>query len=501
MPTTLDMPTASLQEAPGSSELRQLRRARGADRVAQLVALTMLLAGPAMLCLHMAFVADCDVWWHMRTGEWILQHRAVPHTEPFSVLAGTPWAAYSWAFEVIVYKLFHWFGLPGILAYSTGMVLLITVALYRMVSRVQSDFTVAALLTFIPMFSMGHLLTPRPWMFTILLFVFELDILMSSRRTGRKAALLWLPVIFAIWANTHIQLVDGLFVLGLAFAESLLSRWWKGAQRGVGPVWLGVALAGSIAGTLLNPYGWRLYSVAHDLATQSGALNKVTELQAIPFRSLPDFAVLLLALAAVAALGWSRKLFSFEGALLAFAIVLSFRSQRDVWVTAVVAAIILAGSILTSERRSAKVAPSAVAIAALLASLVVSAGFRMWRISDQVLQPGIDKAFPVEAVRQVAAMGITGPVYSNFNWGGYLIWNLRSPVVIDGRQNVYGDQRIDRSVATWSGEPDWSTDKELAAAAVVIGPVKSPLVQLLRTDQHFRKVYEDQVAAVFVPQR
>ena len=495
------MPTASLREAPQESELRQLRHARRADRVAQLVALTVVLAGPAILCLHMAFVADGDLWWHMRTGEWILEHRTVPHVEPFSVLAGTPWAAYSWAFEVIVYKLFHWSGLTGILAYSTGMVFLITIALYRMVSRVQSDFTVAALLTFVPMFSMGHLSTPRPWMFTILLFVLELDILMSSRRTGRKAYLLWLPVIFAVWANTHIQFVDGLFVLGLAFAESLLSRWWKGAQRGVGPLWLGLALAGSIAATLFNPYGWRLYAVAHDLATQSGALDKVTELQAIPFRSLPDFAVLLLALGAVAALAYRSKLFSFEGALVAFAIVLSFRSQRDVWITAIVAAFILASSIASLESRSAKPTPSAFTVATILAALVVSAGFRMWRIDDHILQTAIDKTFPVQAVQKVAAMGLTGPVYSNFNWGGYLIWNLRNPVVIDGRQNVYGDQRIDRSVATWSGEPDWSSDKNLTSSAVVIGPVKSPLVQLLRTDRHFQKVYEDQIAAVFLPQR
>jgi hypothetical protein len=499
VPTTVEISTALLQEAPTKPELRELRRERRADRVAQLVALTILLAGPAMLCLHMAFMSDCDIWWHLRTGEWILQHRAVPRTEPFSILAGTPWVAYSWAFEVIVYKLFHWFGLTGILAYSTGMILLITVALYRMVRHLQSDFTVAALLTFLPMYSMGHLSSPRPWLFTILFFLLEVDILISARRSGRKTGLLWLPLIFAVWANTHIQFVDGLFVLGLAFAESVLSRWWKGAQRGAGALPMGLALGGSIAGTLLNPYGWRLYAVAHDLATQSGALDKITELQAIPFRTIPDFTVLLLALGAVAALGWRRKLLSFEGALLAFAVVLSFRSQRDVWATAVVAAVVLASSIASTNRRSAKPTRAAFAVASLLAALIVSAGFRMWGISDQKLQSLLDNAFPVQAVHQLAAAGVTGPVYSDFNWGGYLIWNLRNPVMLDGRQNVYGDERMDRCVATWSGGPNWSSDPNLTSASAVIGPAQSPLVQLLRTDQRFRKIYEDKVASVFVP--
>lgn len=468
---------------------------------AQTALLTLLFASPAILCLHSAFVADNDVWWHLRTGQWILQHHAVPHKEPYSVLAGMPWAAYSWLFEVIIYGLFHWLGLTGLLVYSSGMVLLVVICLYRMISRVQPDFILASLLTFAAMFSMGHLFTPRPWMFTILLFVLELDILMSARRTGQKTGLLWLPAIFILWANTHIQFVDGLFILGLAFAESVLARWWKGAQRGPGAVWLGLALAGSIAGTLLNPYGWRLYAVAHDLATQSGALNLITELQAIPFRSPPDYVVLLLAMGAVAALARHNKLLSFDGALLAFAILLSFRSQRDVWVTAAVAAIILASSIETSEGRTTKPGRMTFAAASVGALLIVCAGFRMWHLNNKALESGIDQVFPAEAAQQVAARQIQGPVYSTFNWGGYLIWSIRQPVMIDGRQNVYGDQRMDRSVATWSGEPGWSTDPALNSAGVVIGPVKAPLVQLLRTNPHFRDVYEDKVAVVFVPQR
>ena len=144
---------------------------------------------------------------------------------------------------------------------------------------------------------------------------------------------------------------------------------------------------------------------------------------------------------------------------------------------------------------------AAYAAACVLAICFLSVGFRLLHVSNKSLQPQIENTFPVEAVQKVDAMRLTGPVYSDFNWGGYLIWNLRAPVVMDGRQNVYGDQRMDRSLATWAGEPGWSSDPELASAAAVIGPVKAPLVQLLRTDHRFQKVYEDKLAAVFVPRR
>jgi hypothetical protein len=41
----------------------------------------------------------------------------------------------------------------------------------------------------------------------------------------------------------------------------------------------------------------------------------------------------------------------------------------------------------------------------------------------------------------------------------------------------------------------------LASAGVVLGPVKSPLIQVLRMDPKFRLVFEDKVAAVFVAQK
>ena len=75
------------------------------------------------------------------------------------------------------------------------------------------------------------------------------------------------------------------------------------------------------------------------------------------------------------------------------------------------------------------------------------------------------------------------------------------PVSLDGRAALAGDERLDRFLATWSADPSWRTDKELMAAGLVIGPVKTPLVQVLRLDPRFQLAYEDEVAAVFLPGR
>ena len=99
----------------GPAGLQPLRRIQWA----QAVVLAALFSFPGILCLRAAHMVDPDIWWHLRTGEWILQHHAVPHTDPFSSIgAGKPWSAYSWLFELLVYQLFLRLGLVGLVRFS-----------------------------------------------------------------------------------------------------------------------------------------------------------------------------------------------------------------------------------------------------------------------------------------------------------------------------------------------------------------------------------------------
>jgi hypothetical protein len=468
------------------------------QRWAQTVILAALFSAPALVCVHLATVADPDVWWHLRTGQWVMQHGSVPRTEPFSIFgAGKPWVAYSWLFEVLIFRLFQWLGMTGLVAYTVGMLVAITVALHRMNRRLQADFTVAVLLTFACSFCLISLWTPRPWMFTILFFVVELDILMQARKSGRTDELFWLPLLFALWANLHIQFVVGLLVMAISLGESLLAYLLSGMEKRINPIRLGAISLACILATLINPYGWRIYAVARDLASQHGVMDKVSELKAIPFRGLQDYGVLFLALAAAGVVARARRLQFFEIALLGFAVLVSFRSLRDIWVVVVVASAIIASGVQGDARNQFQVKAWAAPIIAAATVLVTVLGFRLLGVNNQFLAGELAKSLPVHAVEFVKKSGLSGPIYDDYSWGGYFIWDPGWPVIIDSRQNVYGDARIARSVATWGGVPDWDSDPELLKSALVIGPVNAPLTQLLRLSPHFKLVYEDKVAVVF----
>src|SRR2546423_13901958 len=65
-----------------------------------------------LLILAGKMLADADIYWHVRVGEWIAAHRAFPHTDFFSAtFAGEPWIAKEWLAQVgfaAAYRLAAW---------------------------------------------------------------------------------------------------------------------------------------------------------------------------------------------------------------------------------------------------------------------------------------------------------------------------------------------------------------------------------------------------------
>ena len=54
------------------------------ERLYRLVVAPLTFAIPVLVALAAPSVADPDIWWHLRTGEWILEHRNLPDSDPFS---------------------------------------------------------------------------------------------------------------------------------------------------------------------------------------------------------------------------------------------------------------------------------------------------------------------------------------------------------------------------------------------------------------------------------
>lgn len=465
--------------------------------------LVLLLFIPLFLSLKPDVIADPDVWWHLRTGQWIVQHHAIPITDPFSAYgAGKPWVPYSWIFELAVYACYRGFGLAGIVYFQLALTFAIALAIFALVRRVDATpwksfaLTSSAMLAMIPMFA------PRPWLFSMLFLTLELHILLRARETGQGRQLWLLPLIFALWANIHVQFVYGLLVLGIAVIEAVLLHFLRPTMADgpwMPPRRMWMITVACFAATLVSPYGLEIYKVIAELGAQSRALALVTEFHAPRFQNIADYLVLAMAMAGVFALAWRRDLRPFNVLLLAASVVISFRMARDVWVVVIVAAALISSYAEPVDERLSRTSKlqwlAVTAIVVVIALITV----RIRDLSGRELARVVESNYPVRAADYVAYHQLAGPLYNDFDWGGYLIWALpRLPVSMDGRTNVHGDERIQRSYSTWMAGSGWAEDKELSAANVVIANVQLPLARALRRDSRFRLAYEDKVAAVFV---
>jgi hypothetical protein len=477
-----------------------------AETVRRLLLLIVLYVVPTIASIQP--VVDPDIWWHLRTGQWIVEHGTVPTTDPFSVYGmGKPWVAYSWLFELLVYGLYQAFGLVGLVLYTAALSWMVAVALHLLVRTFEPRFTNEIALTALGLCGLLTLLNPRPWLFTILFFIVELNILMAARRSGKARRLVFLPLLFVLWANMHIQFIYGLFILGLAAVESVIDRFFRrltvagNVQTIPCSQWL-LILAVCAVATLVTPYHLSLYRTIFEIIRQPGPFRYVSEFAALGFRSPVDWFVLAATFGAAFSLGWWRQTQPFPLLLLAVGAFFSFRASRDVWFVVVAAVAIIATRHATVggvERFRLSRCRVLLVVGAVMAVLVVVG--RLRHISEEHLQAVVAERYPVAAAAVIEERGYTGPLYNHFNWGGYLIWRLpHLPVAMDGRTNVHGDARMEQSLHTWTGKRGWRSDPDLTAARLILAGADWPLSSLLRLDSRFTLVYEDAIAVIFIAQ-
>jgi hypothetical protein len=253
--------------------------------------------------------------------------------------------------------------------------------------------------------------------------------------------------------------------------------------------------------TLVGPYSWRLYAVLLGYIHSSVPYAIIIELQALNFREPAHYVLVLIIAAAFFVLGWRRSRDPFELAMLTICTLIGFRMTRDSWVSCV-PALMLIGSQKTPDlsQRSLFVARKLVfALATAVATAIVFV-LITWdtKTSNETLARVVASEYPAKAVEFIQANSPRAKIYNDMNWGGFLIWALPdSPVTIDNRTDLYGDERINRFYLVQRGILDWRKDPDLGAADLIILNRQTPLTTLLALDGHFQIAYQDSLAVIF----
>src|SRR2546421_677546 len=81
-----------------------------------------LIAYTSIVIFMPAYVLrDPDTFWHIRTGQWILQHREFPHADNFSyTFFDKPWIAKEWLSQLLLALAFEVGGWSGVVMLTAG---------------------------------------------------------------------------------------------------------------------------------------------------------------------------------------------------------------------------------------------------------------------------------------------------------------------------------------------------------------------------------------------
>jgi hypothetical protein len=467
-----------------------------------------LLIAPYFSIRTWAVVVDPDIWWHIRTGDWILANHTVPRYAIFSQHSERPWIAYSWLFDVIVSGMQHRFGLVGISDFLICLQVMLSLIFLLAIQHFARGFWWSWLIGMFAIYSF-YVNPLRSLQFSLLFFIVELWLIFEAERKNDDRLLFWTAPLFCLWANFHMQFTYGLFVLGLYVGTRILSalgqKWLPGDSRETSLGRLVAILVAAVVGTCIGPNWVHPYAVVLYYVLHSGQFQIVQEMLAMNFRRPEHYAELILLMAACYVLGRSRRRDLFRPALLLVTALISFRSLRDAWLVSIAAGFVLAEAAGHAYSQAAEAKSEGRARRALLygmavaVALCVSFGLaNLQGVNAQGLMTVIDHVYPVRATEFVRDSHLLGPMYNSFNWGGFLTFNLREyPVSIDPRGNAYSDELISRSVDT-TNATDWKDDPDLARANFVLLERSARLAAALENDPRFRVAYKDHLAVVFV---
>lgn len=439
--------------------------------------LLLILFGVALL-----FEAphDPDFGWHYKYGEYFFQNGKILKENIFSyTYPNYEWVSSYWIPQILIYASYHFLGstLPTIF---TSLVF--SIFLYFLLQKKSKDlFSISSVFILSILFLRSFVITVRPMYLSTVFFLLLVNILREKNNNK-----IFIPLIFLIWANTHADFLLGLFILGIYCLSNFLiatsaptidikktmylfknkghlSLCFKSfikylnqlfKSRDTIPMilknfWV---LFISIAVTLVNPYGFKLWAVL---------LNELNQ----PFRAfvmewLPPHNINFLSIVSSTYIsmglifsilpykeckednGWNRFI------IIVF-YILSIKSVYFLRVVVIVSFYVILKNIELVKKDLLPILKNKLnkipAFTSTLFLIFLSTSALLIFTNNFFLSLNLKKwavknKYPYGAVSYIKKNPVEGNMLNDYSWGGYLIWQLPEyKTFIDGRMTAWRD--------------------------------------------------------------
>ncbi|MGH9498327.1 MAG: hypothetical protein ACRD3L_04235 [Terriglobales bacterium] len=453
-------------------------------------------------------VTDPDVWWHLRTGQLMVQNHQLFHSDPYSFTRfGQPWVDHERLSQVFIYALYSAAGWGGLMA---GFAVIIAAAFLLVFRRAPGKPYVAGAITVWGAVASVPCWGVRPQILTLLLA--STFLLLLERSYDRPHLLWWTPPLMLLWVNLHAGFAAGIALLLLFLIGDGLDLAFGYNDPRLPPTrFRHLALVTVICAAVvaINPYGTQMYRYPLETLHSRAMLAYIGEWLSPDFHQSRYLPALFLMLATLVLPALSpRRLRPRELLLLTVTTYAALRSVRHIPLYVLVAVPLVSGMIEACLRARGKTALLDASPRQPTWTLVVNgfllAGFLFFTVArfHEVVrdQPQTEaKEFPAPAASFLLSSQPPGPLLNHYNWGGYFIWRLfpKYKVYIDGRADLYGDTFMDDFAATYYLKGNaWRDSLNQWGIQTIVLPPDAPLTQALRGLPPWKEVFADSQAVV-----
>jgi hypothetical protein len=467
---------------------------------------------------------------HVTTGKLILSSLRIPHSDPFSYTgAGASWVPTTWLSDVVFAALYRLMGASGLLL-VTGVCYAVTLFLiFKFTVRRGANAIIAVTFLLLIAWALDVYLGAGPEVFSFPLGVACLTIVDGFQRENNNRLKL-LPPLILLWANLAVGLIAGLVMIALYLAGNLVhgalvaDEGWRANYRGKARK-LTAILAICLVAALLNPSGPKIFLYEFGLAGNSLWTGQINGLLSPDFHE--HFGIMIFFVVSIAAFGLSPKRPGFfDIAVLLAATGVGLYSVR--WLPLVVllltpsTIVLLSSGIgprelswpdwvdrfrrgLTNLSESAlgleRIRNTHIVVCMVLvgwgALAIYSARTGRLHFSDRERER---QAFPVDALEFAVANDITGNVFNEDLWGGYILLNSypRYKVFTDDRWSMYGNEILQQYNTVAGVKLGFEEVLNANQVNWVLFKANAPLCRVLFLTGKWKLVYADGIADILV---
>ena len=479
-----------------------------------------LLLGAIALVLFAAFitpVSDPDFWWHLRTGQWMLQHAALPSKDLFTfTVPNHVWTDHEYLSEVLMALVWAAGGAVAISVAFGIVTWLGWFAIWRASDGDRRPFVIAGAAIVLGVLAAGPIWGPRAQMITFALSCLQL-LWLRRYLSGRSRTILWFPLLMVLWANLHSGWAIAFVSLGVAiFAEALQWLWSREPAQVAHLRTLVLVTFLSVLAVAATPHGLALYAYPFGTVFSPAQQSLIAEWFSPNFHQAYLQPLLVFILLLIAGYAWKRPtVFDVVLTLVLLGLALHQVRQTSIFVAATMPALIGAWSAAWREdvqprlrwfqnRRAGRqpALMSAVTVLVLLLVLLITAT----KIASG--QIGEAKAvaadFPVSAANWLAEHPdeVGTRMYNQYGWGGYLLYRFypdpRRKVFIFGEAALMGDSLLYEYQDVQTLSPNWRQVLDKYRVDYIVYNRGGALDNVLRTQPGWRLAYQDSVAVIYV---